>query len=145
MDYFLLVATVTLILQVAVFVLLLGGYILRRMGRFRMHGFFMFLGVVVHLVSVGVVMVPSFVEGVVPLSVSVGLDFLIGLTFVHAVLGSVVLVLGLWIIACWRFRKGLEFCSPRRKWMIVTFLAWLVVLLMGLGGFLGFYGKALFG
>ncbi len=131
MDFFLLVGTLSLILQFGVFMVLLGGYGLKKMGRFREHGFFMFLGAILHLIVIGVIMVPSFAEALIPV-VDVPLLSLTGLIVpVHAVLGGVTAGLAIWILARWRFRRSLEYCAVRKRFMRLTFWLWLASLALG--------------
>jgi uncharacterized membrane protein YozB (DUF420 family) len=145
MDYFLLVASVSLVFQVAVFVLLLGGWTLKRMRRFRAHGVFMLVGVVMHLVVIFGLMVPSFVEAFVPLIVSVPLGLNSVLSAVHSGLGVVAAALGVWLVAGWRLRRSLEFCVPKKRWMRWTFFVWIGALMLGFVLYLSLFWSSLLG
>ena len=145
MDYYLLVATLSLIFQIAVFVLLLEGYILRKQRRFRLHGIFMLLSVVLHLVMILVIMVPSFVLGIIPLIVTHAFDATTILGAVHVAMGTFGVVLGVWIVVGWRLRQSLEFCVPKKKWMRLTLGVWLTSLVAGFLLYLSLSWQLLFG
>lgn len=145
MDYFLLVASVTLVFQAAVFVLLLGGWTLMRTRRFRWHGFFMLIGVALHLVVIGAVMVPSLFAAFVPMIGSFQLSLSAVVAFVHAGLGVVAAVLGVWIVAGWRLRRGFEYCVPKKRWMRRTFFVWFGALVLGFVLYLSLFWNLLFG
>jgi len=144
MDYFLLVATVSLVFQVAVFVLLLGGWTLKKMRRFRAHGVFMMVGVALHLVVIWVLMVPSFVAAFVPMGTSVNLSLRV-IAFVHAGLGISAAALGVWLVAGWRLRRSLDYCVPKKRWMRWTFYVWFSALILGFILYLSLFRNLLFG
>ncbi len=145
MDFYLLVGLLTLILQLAVFLLLVGGVMLKRMRLYRAHGFAMFTGVVLHLVTIGVVMIRSFVLALVPIIISSPSSAVSMLSSIHAALGTVSAVLGVWILGGWRFRRSLEFCAPKRRWMRATFWVWASSLVTGFVLFLLLFWTVLFG
>jgi len=145
MDYYLLVATLSLIFQIAVFVLLLEGYILKKQRRFRLHGIFMLLSVALHLVVILALMVPSFVLGVIPLVTTHTFDANTILGPVHAAMGTTAVVLGVWIVAGWRLRQSMEFCVPKKKWMRITLAVWLTALVAGFLFYLSLFWQLLFG
>jgi len=144
MDYFLLVASVSLVFQVAVFVLLLGGWTLKKMRRFRAHGVFMLVGVVLHLVVIWVLMVPSFFAAFVPMDASqLSLSGIVG--FVHAGLGISAAALGVWLVAGWRLQRNLDYCMPKKRWMKRTFYVWFSALILGFVLYLSLFWNSLFG
>jgi len=145
MDYFLFVATVSLVFQLAVIALILVGFELKRKTKFRLHGFTMLSALAVHLVIIFVVMVPSFVLGAIPLILENPVSEIGLLIPVHVAAGLVTAALGVWIMFGWRLRKSTEFCAPRRRFMRVTFIAWLVSLSFGVLVYLVFYWTFLFG
>jgi uncharacterized membrane protein YozB (DUF420 family) len=145
MDYYLLVSTLTLLLQVATFLLVAGGFLFRKWKRFWAHGFAMFAAVVLHLFSVLVIMVPSFVEGIAPF-IGVSLSPVLSVvSFVHVVFGGLAAVLGSWIVFSWRLRSGLQFCAPKRRWMRFTLWVWLSSLVLGFFLYLTLFWQSLFG
>lgn len=145
MDYYTLVATVSLVFQVGVFGLLLGSLILKARKKMWLHGVTMLVGLLLHFISIGAIMVPSFVGGIIPFAASSPTDATVLLSFVHAATGIIAPILAVWIIATWRLRKSLEYCTPKKKFMKVTLAVWLVALLSGFALYLSFYWTLLFG
>jgi uncharacterized membrane protein YozB (DUF420 family) len=130
MDFYLLVSTMTLVIQLIVFVLLIAGYTLKRRKSFRRHGFLMVSAVFLHLISVLIIMVPSF--EVIAFTVTGLSGTVVALSIVHGVFGLTALVLGIWISASWRFRQGLQYCAPKKRLMLVTFAVWTIAILFGI-------------
>ncbi len=119
MDYILLIATLTLLSQIGVFVLLFASLQLKKMGRYREKGILMTVGVILHLTTIFFIMLPSFLIGLVPKIVKPPLDLNTLLVPVHVATGTIAAALGVWIVGSWRLRKSLEFCAPKKHWMRV--------------------------
>lgn len=145
MDYYTFVATVSLVFQVGVFGLLLGSLVLKARKNMWLHGVTMLVGLLLHFISIGAIMVPSFVLGIIPFAASSPTDATVLLSFVHAVTGIIAPISAVWIIASWRLRKSLEYCAPKKKLMKATLGMWLVALLSGVALYLSFYWTTLFG
>jgi uncharacterized membrane protein YozB (DUF420 family) len=121
---------VNLGLQVVVLVLLLSSYLLKRRGRFFLHGSLMLTAVVLNAVGLLLVMGSSLL--------SLSADSFAGLSLVasvvvliHAVLGSIVLILGIWIVGSWRLRSNVQPCVRKKRVMLVTIALWIIVLSLG--------------
>jgi uncharacterized membrane protein YozB (DUF420 family) len=145
-DVYTLIATASLALQVAVFILLAVGYVYMRRQRFRLHGTLMALAVGVHLLAIFAVMIPSFVLAVVPSYIvpePLLLTSVAGL--IHAVLGVAAISLGVYLVAAWRVSGGLQGCFTRKKMMLLTLAVWLVALLLGFLLYGLFYGMLIAG
>ncbi len=140
-----LIASVSLVFQAAVFVLLLGGWTLKKMSRFRAHGVFMLIGVLLHLVVIFGLMVPSFLAAFVPMIASVPLGLNSVLSAVHASLGISAGILGVWLVGSWRLRRSWEFCVTKRLWMRYTFFVWFGALILGFILYLSLFWNVLFG
>ena len=122
----------SLAIQLVVFALLIVGYGFKKKFRFRTHGFTMLTAFVVHLVNVGVVMVPSFIVALVP-KISANLVSSVSLSSLFmAATGTVTVILGIWIFGVWRLRQSTKFCAPNKKFMRATFTLWLVSLFLGI-------------
>ncbi len=145
MDYFLLVASLTLFLQIGVLFLIVEGYLFKKQQKFRAHGFSMFSGVVLHLTTILIIMIPSFIEGLLPRVVGSFFDPISVLSIAHVIVGSISVALGVWIVGFWRFSKSLQFCAPKRSWMKFTIRIWIVTLLLGFLLYLGLFWGLLFG
>jgi uncharacterized membrane protein YozB (DUF420 family) len=145
-DVYTLIATATLTLEVAVFVLLVVGFYYKSKQKFRRHGTIMASAVALHLISILAVMIPSFVLAVVPQYIIPDPLRLVSLTgLVHGVLGLATIGFGVYLIAAWGFRKNIQGCFSRKKIMLLTLSLWLVELLLGFLLYGLFYGMLLAG
>lgn len=130
MNIYLLFATLSLLIQVIVLVLLITSYTFKRKQKFRQHGILMLSAVVLHASMILTIMVPSF--SVIAFTAT-GLPITTVLTaIVHATFGTTPLVLGIWIVGSWRLRASLQFCSPKKKIMRATFILWLIAISIGI-------------
>jgi hypothetical protein len=128
MNVYFFVSTVSLIVQVVVFALLMIGYSFKLRLKYRFHGFTMFSAVVLHLVMIGVVMVPAFVA----IILEQPSNLIVSFSPIHAVAGLTTAVLGIWIVGTWRLRQSTNFCAPKKKYMLFTFILWLSTLSLGI-------------
>jgi uncharacterized membrane protein YozB (DUF420 family) len=132
-EAIILTITANLIIQVIVLLMLSYGYFLKRKQKFRQHGLVMASALIIHLIMIFYVMIPSFVYAVVPHYILVRpqeLASIVGL--IHGILGSITAVLGVGLVALWRFQKNVEGCFKRKKFMIPTIAAWISSLLLGI-------------
>jgi hypothetical protein len=142
MDYYQLAATINLGVQIVVVVLLLGGYWLKRMNRFRQHGITMLTAVILHIIMMLAVMLPSFVLGVIPLILANTSAVVTVVGPLHGIMGIIAAVLGVWIVASWRLRASLQYCGrgkSKKKLMLFTLILWLIALFLGILLYLHFY------
>lgn len=119
-----------LVLQMIILVLLWLSYLLKRRGRFFLHGSLMSTAVVLNAVAFLLVMGPSLISLTVDQFASLSLWASV-VVLVHAVLGSVVLVLGIWIVGSWRLRSGTRYCAGKKKVMLPTIVAWTIAAALG--------------
>ncbi len=145
MNYYLLIATITLIIQVIVIAMVLIGFEFKRRLKYRWHGLFMSSALIVHLVLVIGIMVPSFLIGIVPIIITQPTGFLSIISPIHVLIGSVTAILGLRIVLSWRFRESMNFCLPRKRLMLPTLLFWLTTLVLGVVLYLALNWSFLFG
>lgn len=127
MNFYLFVASVSLAFQLGVLALLIVGFGFKQRLKFRLHGIVMLTAVTVHLLIIGVIMLPSFVAIILEKPA-----ILIGLFApFHAVAGTATAILGVWIVGGWRLRQSTKFCAPKRRFMRATFVLWIVTLSLG--------------
>lgn len=132
MDYYQVVATSSLFIQIVVLVLLIGGYWLKRMKKFRQHGITMLTSVVLHTVMILAWMIPSF-SSFLGSSVSINLaDMIVVTILVHAFMGIAADLLGIWLVASWRLRADMKTCFAKKSIMRVTITLWLIALVLGI-------------
>jgi uncharacterized membrane protein YozB (DUF420 family) len=131
MDYYQLVATISLVVEVVVLVLLFGGYSLKRMKKFRQHGITMLTAVVLHTVMILAWMIPSF-SSLFSSPYAINLADMITVTIlVHAFTGIGADILGIWLVASWRLRADMKTCFAKKSVMRVTITLWLIALVLG--------------
>jgi uncharacterized membrane protein YozB (DUF420 family) len=131
MDYFLLIASISLIVQIVTLSIVISGYILKRKMQFRKHGTLMLVAIIMQFTSFLLIMGPAFVSlaenGLIqkPILVST-------VTIVHASLGGVVLAIGIWIAASWHLRTSIEPCIKKKWIMRYLIIAWISALILGI-------------
>ncbi len=100
--------------------------------------------VVMHAVSILAVMIPSFFSII---SINAVLpephDLVYSLGAIHAVAGISAFLLGVWLVAAWRFSKNVQGCLRRKKFMLATLAVWFTAVGLGFVLFAIFYGPLL--
>ena len=145
MDFYTLLATLSLIVQFVVLALLFGGLWLKKTKKFRQHGITMLTAVVLHTITILVVMVPSFISGFSsPASIDLA-NALVVTSLVHAFAGIAALLLGVWLVASWRLKADMKTCFAKKSIMRVTITIWLIALFLGIFMYWTFYAPILFG
>ena len=134
MDIYTLIATVSLVLQIAILILLSGSLELRRRKKFRQHGITMLSAVVLHTISIVAVMIPSF-------RVITAGDFTVFslIAYVHGTAGALAELFALWILLTWRLRTSTQYCAPKKKFMLLTLTLWLTAIVLGILLYLYYY------
>lgn len=145
-DPYVLGAFVSLVIQIVVLGLLLYGYAVKRQLKFRQHGIIMAIAVFLHLSTILVIMIPSFVLAVVPYYIIPFPAEAISITgLIHGIAGIIAIVLGLGLVGAWRFSKDFQGCFKRKNFMRITITAWIIALLLGFVLYGLFYWSLLFG
>jgi uncharacterized membrane protein YozB (DUF420 family) len=146
LDFYTLIATVSLALQIVVFVLLVVGFYYKRRQKFRLHGTVMASAVALHLITVLAVMIPSFVLAIIPEYIFPEPLMLVSLAgLMHGVLGLITVGLGIYLVAAWGFRRNVQGCFARKRIMDLTITLWFVALILGFVIYGLFYGPLLTG
>lgn len=145
MDYYQIAATISLIFQIVVLVLLFAGVGLKGRKKFRQHGITMLTAVVLHIITILVVMIPSFISGFIsPGSIDLA-NALVVTSLVHAFVGIAALLLGVWLVASWRLKADMKTCFAKKSIMRVTITIWLITLFLGIFIYWNLYAPILFG
>ena len=130
-ESILLVSTLSLIIELVVLGLLIFAYVLRGKKMFRQHGITMLTAVVLHFITILSVMIGSFLSFFT--SGSIDLANLIVLTsLIHAFIGTIAAVLGVWLVASWHLQVDMQMCFARKKIMLATLTLWLVAIFLGI-------------
>ncbi len=143
LDIYVFIATLSLIIQIAIIILLTYGYMLKRKFKFRQHGKTMATAVILHLITIATTMIPAFVAAVIPIYIlpsPLMLTSIVGL--VHAIAGSTAFALGIWLVVAWGFKKDFKGCFSRKKFMVITFSFWIIAISLGITLYVIFYGPA---
>jgi hypothetical protein len=131
MDYVLLIASLSLVVQLVTLSLVISGYILKRRMRFIEHGSLMSVAIAMQFVSFMLVMGPAFLiiveNGFVQRPI-----LLSTVTLVHASLGGTALVTGIWITGSWHFQTSTENCIRKRHIMRYLIVTWITALILGI-------------
>jgi hypothetical protein len=112
-------------LQLAFLAILFVSMGLKIQKKFRLHGIAMLSAVLLHLVSVVIVMIPSYAN-LLPLLSESALSALVIALLIHGVIGFVTATLAVWIVASWRLRQSLKYCMPKKKAMRLTLILWVI-------------------
>ena len=143
-DPYALIATVSLIIQVIVLLMLFYGYSLKRNSKFWQHGRIMAVALILHLITIFAIMIPSFVYAVVPsYIVPFPLELISIIGLLHGIAGITVMILGIWLVVAWHFKKEVTGCFKRKSIMRVTIVAWISALILGFVLYMLFYGAVL--
>ena len=97
--------------------------------KFRLHGIIMLAAVVLHLISVIIVMIPSY-GNMLPLIAEGALGGVYIITLVHGIIGILTAVLAVWIVASWRLRQSLKYCAPKKNVMRATLILWVLAVIL---------------
>jgi uncharacterized membrane protein YozB (DUF420 family) len=126
------IAFINLILQVAILVMLAVALWFKSKRMYRKHGTLMLVAVVMHLILFLLVMGPSFLSLFGASVIAQSSDRLSIVTLTHAILGSVSIVLGVFLVAAWHLQSSTEGCIRRKQIMRITITLWTTALLMGI-------------
>ena len=134
-------ADLNLVVQIAMGLALLVGMWLARRQRFRAHGICQASVMILNLGLIGMIMWPSFQRQVTP-QLPAGLkDSYYAITTLHAALGTIAELLGLYIVlvaGTGILPAGLRF-KNYKPWMYSTLWLWWIVIFIGLGTYYDWY------
>lgn len=124
-------ADLNLLFQISIFIILIFGWYLKSKRRYVKHGVIMGIHLVLHTISIIIVMLPSLLSmrGIFenpssPLTLT---------TIAHLILGSLVEILGIWLVGKWVLNTSkIDVCLKGKKIMRVVILLWLLELLLGI-------------
>jgi uncharacterized membrane protein YozB (DUF420 family) len=131
----------TLLIEIGMGLALLAGMLLARRRRYRTHAWCQSTVVLLNLVAIALTMAPSFRRSFAPAIPAVFSDSYYALAAVHAALGTVAEVLGLYILAV----AGTGILPQRlrftryKPWMRTALALWWLVLLLGIGTYARWY------
>jgi hypothetical protein len=127
-----LTSDVALFVEIAVIVaLFVGRFGFARKGRIKAHGVTAMIATALHTVTVLLVMIPSLLRSQNVLFTDFSSPAII-LAWIHAPLGLLVLIMGLYLVSEWRFRPPGTSCFKRARLMRPLWLLWVLSVVLGL-------------
>jgi hypothetical protein len=131
MNIIVLIASISLVVQIVTLSIVISGYIMKRRMKFIEHGTMMLVAVVMQFFSFLLIMGPAFFiiieNGFVQRPI-----LLSTVTLVHAILGGTALATGIWITGSWHLQTSIEKCIKRKKVMKPLIITWIVALIFGI-------------
>jgi len=124
-------AQYNLYLQIVFLAVVFVSLVFKKQKNFRLHGITMLVAVVLHLISVLVVMIPSYLSLLPQVSQSI-MSAPVVTILVHGVIGILTVALAIWIVASWRLRQSLKYCIPKKKAMRVTLILWVITIILAI-------------
>jgi uncharacterized membrane protein YozB (DUF420 family) len=106
------------------------GFFLKSKRRNYLHGAFMFVAVVLNIVSFALVMGPSILG--FEIIVVQPLSYVSVIAVVHGVIGGIALISGAMLAFSWRLQRSFKNCLKRKKMMRPTMILWILALLFGI-------------
>ena len=93
----------------------------------------MTIAVILHLTVVFYIMIPSFLASIVPKYIaSTPLEIISFVGLIHGILGTIALLLGIGLVAKWRFSQNVNPCFNRKNIMLKTLTVWVAALVFGI-------------
>jgi uncharacterized membrane protein YozB (DUF420 family) len=138
MDYIVLLATLSLIVQIVTLSIVITGYFFKRKMKFIKHGTLMLIAIIMQFCSFLLIMGPAFLSlaqnGLIQKP-----TLLATVTFVHASLGAITLIIGIWIAGAWHLQSSIEGCIKRKTIMRYLIIVWISALVLGITLYLLLY------
>jgi uncharacterized membrane protein YozB (DUF420 family) len=124
-------ADANLLLQAAILLILTLGWGFKRRHNYVKHGIISGIAVALHTILIFVVMVPSLMASP---GLFANLLNRLALTILpHSVLGSIVEILGIYLLSVWASNRGVsKACFKNKMIMKVTIVLWVVELILGI-------------
>jgi hypothetical protein len=92
----------------------------------------MLSAVALHVISIIVVMVPSFGSFFSMPDLINFADTLVIVTFIHVSSGLLAAILGIWLVSSWHLKTELQNCFRKKRVMDVTFTLWTLAIVLGI-------------
>jgi len=131
MGIIVLIATLSLIVQIVTLSIVVSGYIMKRKLRFIQHGKLMLIAVIMQFISFLLIMGPAFFI-IVENGFAQKPILLSTVTIIHASLGGTALATGIWITGSWHLQTSIVNCVKKRKIMRYLIITWILALTMGI-------------
>ena len=135
----LLQTDINLILQIVMFLVIVISLVYKNKNKFKIHGGLMGIAVILHVLSLLVVMGPSFYDGYDYFMTATS-ELGVQTTWIHAIPGAIAMILGIVLVGAWALRpSNIAACSRRKRLMDITTLFWFISLIFGIATYIVFY------
>ncbi len=132
-------ATISLALQIGVLALLIPGYALKTRKSYRKHGITMTVAVILHLATILTVMIPSLISYLSSPGMLNFADPIVIISLFHASLGAIAASFGVWLAGSWHMQHNLDRCFANKRMMVPTFVVWIAAISIGIYMYLTLY------
>jgi uncharacterized membrane protein YozB (DUF420 family) len=130
---------INLILQIVMFLIIVIGLVYKNKRKFKIHGGIMGIAVILHVLSILLVMGPSFSEGYDFFTTATS-ELGVQTTWIHAIPGAIAMIMGIILVGAWALRpSNIAACSRMKRLMDITVLLWLISLIFGIATYIVFY------
>jgi uncharacterized membrane protein YozB (DUF420 family) len=121
---------INLAFQIIILAILITALALSQKHKNFLHGLTMLIAVMLNIASFLTVMLPSlFSMEIIRTQPSSAISLV---TFTHAAVGVVTMVLGLWLVASWHLQSSIQSCATKKKVMRLTAVLWSITLILGI-------------
>ncbi len=121
------------------FLIIVISLVYKNKNKFKIHGGLMGIAVILHVLSLLVVMGPSFYDGYDYFMTATS-ELGVQTTWIHAIPGAIAMILGIVLVGVWALRpSNIAACSRRKRLMDITVLFWFISLIFGIATYIVFY------
>ncbi len=138
-------ASVSLALQIGVLALLIPGYALKTRKSYRKHGITMSVAVILHFTTILAVMIPSLISYLSSPGMLNFADPIVIISLFHASLGVIAASFGLWLASSWHMQHNLTRCFANKRMMATTLVVWIAAISIGIYMYLTLYYTIIIG
>ncbi len=138
-------ATISLAMQIGVLALLIPGYALKTRKSYRKHGITMSIAVILHLATILTVMIPSLISYLSSPGMLNFADPIVIISLFHASLGAVAASFGVWLAGSWHMQHNLTRCFANKRMMAPTLVVWITAISIGIYMYLTLYYTIIIG
>jgi uncharacterized membrane protein YozB (DUF420 family) len=130
---------INLIIQVIMFLILILGISYKNKKIFKIHGKLMGFALTLHILSFLIVMLPAFYLSFDYFIMTTS-DMRVQITWIHAVTGLIVMILGIFIVGTWLLNTNkIAECFRKKRLMDITVIFWFISLTFGIITYIIFY------
>ena len=130
---------INVIMQVVMLIIIIVSLVYKNRRKFKIHGELMGIAVILNLISLFAVMLPSFNKNYEYFTTATS-ELGVQTIWIHAILGAIALILGIFLVAAWALRPAnVAACSRRKRIMDITILLWVISLMFGISSYVVFY------